>query len=248
MHNTLSMRNHADFYDTVRYEPLPSRRAQSPGPHEQHTEHGILVRLCRSNYLGKPIPFPILHPIQLTGLQERWTRKPLHRQCLGRVIRLIRKVLRTTSQFSPHSLATARTILHQRVQSRWEHGATLGRNSHRINVVQNSTAKLHLQRRHSTGRLEHRDRLDHLGRRPTNRLIRVQSPCDEQRQSHLNREREPGVELRIAHGSASRIPTARAVELGRDGCHECNGRCMRFFKLPGRYVQHELPGGRVSYG
>ena len=214
--------SNADFYDIVRYEPLPSWRAQSPGPHEQHTEHGILVRLCRDNHLGKSTPFPIRHPIRLTDPQERWTRKPLHRQCLGRVIRLIREVLRTTGQLPPHSLATARAILHQRIQSRREHGTTVGRNSRRINVVQDTTAKLHLQRRLSTRRLEHRHGLAQLGRRPANRLIRVQSSCDEQRQSHFNREREPGVELRIAHGSASRIPAARAVELGRDGCHECH--------------------------
>ena len=214
----------ADFCDTVRYKPLPSRRAQSPGPHEQHTEHGIFVRLCRAHHLGKPIPFPNQHPTQLTDPQERWTRKPLHRQRLGRVIRLIRHVLRTTSQLPPHSLATARPILHQRVQSRREHVTTLGLHSHRINVVQNPTAKLHLQRRRSTRGLEHGHGLAQLGRRPTKRRIRVQSSSDEQRQRHIDREREPGVELRLADGSASGISAARAVEFGRDGRHECDGR------------------------
>lgn len=216
--------NNADLYDTVRYEPLPSRRAHSAGPHEQHIEHGILIRLRRANHLGKPIPPPTLDPIQLTNLQERRTRKPLHRQRVARILRLIRKVLRTPSQLPPHSLATTRAILHQRVQSRREHGTALGRNSHRSNVVQDSLAKLHLQRRHSTQRMEHGHRLDQLGRRPPSRLIRVQSPRDEQRQSNFNRERQSRVELRIAHRSASRIPVARAVELGRDGRYECHGR------------------------
>ena len=69
---------------------------------------------------------------------------------MGRIIRRIRKVLRASRQLPAHGLATAREILHQRVQSRRQHGAALGRHSHRIDVVQNDPAKRVLQRRHRT--------------------------------------------------------------------------------------------------
>ena len=165
-----------------------------------------------------------------------------------RIIRRIREVLRAPSQLPPHGLATAREIFHQRVQRRRHHGAALGRHRRRSSVVQNDLAERLLQRRHPAQWLEHRHRRPELGHRPAVRVVRDESPRDEQRQRHLHRQRESGAELWLADRGASGGAAPRAVELVRQSRHERDGRGVRLLGVPGRYVQHELPGGRVEHG
>ena len=165
-----------------------------------------------------------------------------------RIIRRIREVLRAPSQLPPHGLATARDVVHQRVQRRRRHGAALGRHRRRSNVVQNDLAERLVQRRFPAQWLEHRHRRPELGHRLTVRVVRDESPRDEQRQRHLHRQREPGAELWFTDGGASGGAAPRAVELVGQSGHECDGRGVRLLGVPGWHVQHELPGGWVELG
>ena len=61
----------------VRYELVPSWRAQPARPYEQHSRHGIFVWIRRDNHLGKahpihPIPKPANKPCQNDGPESHY--------------------------------------------------------------------------------------------------------------------------------------------------------------------------------
>ena len=113
-------------------------------------------------------------------------------------------------------------------------------------MVQNGIAIGDLQRGYETRRVGHGDGLAELGARIGGQLDGDESAADEQRVRYLDREREPGAELRGAAGSAGRGAAARAVELGGHGRDERDERAVRGVRVPRWHVQHELPGSRVE--
>ena len=181
---------------------------------------------------------------QLTGPPERRPREPLLRQRVGRISRPIRHVLRAAGELPPHGLATARQFLHQRLQIRLRHGSAVGGHGGRGDVVQDDPPERVLLRRDATRGLVHGHGFHQLGDRAAIRVQRDAGPGQQQRPGHFDREREPGAELRDPDGRASGGSDGAAAEFGRHGGDDGDERSLRFLRLPGWYVQHELPGRR----